>query len=451
MGSRRSLDELRAGRGGVPSASSLPSSVQVHRVSASSAAMALGALVAVGALLLDVGDPSNVVETMRGADWGWLALAFVVAFSANVAYAVALQGTVDGAPPGGRDHRVPARGVVLEPGRARDRRPGHADPVPAEGRRRPSGRGRRRRRARRLRRARRRVRHASGWRCSSTPAASISRSFPPTVLLFTLVGAAALAVVVSGVLAFLPTLRAKVMPPVSRVASAMAEALRSPRLLTLMIGGNVAAYVLSTWCLQFCVIAFGGHVGFLALLAANVAVVAIASIVPVPGGATAVGTVGLSAVLVSFGVPKDIAVAAVLANQLLFYYLPAIPGWFATRDLVRRRVSLSSATAPAHHTWQPSLPCRISVALSGGGHRAAAWGLGTLYGVLAMRDAEAVKGDAGVPVEFTAIASVSGGSIANGVVADQLRRCSRSTSTTSTSPTSAASPRRSSRRSPRPD
>jgi hypothetical protein len=29
-------------------------------------------------------------------------------------------------------------------------------------------------------------------------------------------------------------------------------------------------------------------------------------------------------------------VAGVLANQLVFYYLPAIPGWFATRDLVRR-------------------------------------------------------------------------------------------------------------------
>ncbi len=79
-------------------------------------------------------------------------------------------------------------------------------------------------------------------------------------------------------------------------------------------------------------------------------------------------------------------------------------------------------TAPAHHTWQPSLPCRISVALSGGGHRATAWGLGTLYGLLAMRDAEAAKADAGVPIEFVAIASVSGGSIANGVVADQLQQ-----------------------------
>jgi hypothetical protein len=26
----------------------------------------------------------------------------------------------------------------------------------------------------------------------------------------------------------------------------------------------------------------------------------------------------------------------VLANQLVFYYLPAVPGWFATRDLLRR-------------------------------------------------------------------------------------------------------------------
>ncbi len=78
------------------------------------------------------------------------------------------------------------------------------------------------------------------------------------------------------------------------------------------------------------------------------------------------------------------------------------------------------ATAPAHHTWQPSTPCRISIALSGGGHRAAAWALGTLYGLLAMRDAEARKDGGGVPIEFTAVASVSGGSLTNGVLATGL-------------------------------
>jgi hypothetical protein len=80
------------------------------------------------------------------------------------------------------------------------------------------------------------------------------------------------------------------------------------------------------------------------------------------------------------------------------------------------------ATAPAHHTWQPSTPCRISVALSGGGHRAAAWGLGALYGLLAMRDAEAAKDGSGIAIDFSAIASVSGGSITNGVIADELHR-----------------------------
>lgn len=72
-----------------------------------------------------------------------------------------------------------------------------------------------------------------------------------------------------------------------------------------------------------------------------------------------------------------------------------------------------------HQPWQPTTPCRVSVALSGGGHRAAAWGLGALYGLLKMRDAEAAQPD-GVPIEVTAVASVSGGSLTNGVVATEL-------------------------------
>ena len=61
----------------------------------------------------------------------------------------------------------------------------------------------------------------------------------------------------------------------------------------------------------------------------------IASIVPIPGGGAAVGTVGLSECS-CHSACQEIAIAAVLANQLAFNYLPAIPGWFATRDLVRR-------------------------------------------------------------------------------------------------------------------
>ncbi len=77
------------------------------------------------------------------------------------------------------------------------------------------------------------------------------------------------------------------------------------------------------------------------------------------------------------------------------------------------------ADHPTHQMWEQALPCRMSVALSGGGHRASAWGLGALYGILKMRDAEAAKAH-GVPIRATAVASVSGGSLTNGVVASEL-------------------------------
>src|SRR5205823_3799510 len=53
----------------------VPEAVQIRRITPTGAAMALGALVAVGALLIDVGDPVDVVDTMRNADWGWILLA----------------------------------------------------------------------------------------------------------------------------------------------------------------------------------------------------------------------------------------------------------------------------------------------------------------------------------------------------------------------------------------
>jgi uncharacterized membrane protein YbhN (UPF0104 family) len=123
---------------------------------------------------------------------------------------------------------------------------------------------------------------------------------------------------------------------VQRATLTMRDVLRSPYKVTLLVGGNVAATLLSTGCLAACVAAFGASASFWSLLAANIAVVTVASIVPIPGGGTAVGTVGLSAVLVSFGIPDHVAVAVALTNQVVYYYRPAIPGWFATRLLFRQ-------------------------------------------------------------------------------------------------------------------
>jgi hypothetical protein len=46
--------------------------------------------------------------------------------------------------------------------------------------------------------------------------------------------------------------------------------------------------------------------------------------------------VGLSGLLVAVGVPAPAAAAAVLTQQLAVSYAPAIPGWFATNNLIRQ-------------------------------------------------------------------------------------------------------------------
>ena len=145
---------------------------------------------------------------------------------------------------------------------------------------------------------------------------------PTTGLLELTVIVIVVVVLASALVLAVPRLRRVTLPPVQRASSTMLVVLRSPYKLTLLVGGNVIATLLSTACLAACVAAFGASVSFWSLLAANIAVVTVASIVPIPGGGTAVGTVGLSAVLVSFGIPDQIAVAAALTNQLVVL-LPA--------------------------------------------------------------------------------------------------------------------------------
>ena len=101
-----------------------------------------------------------------------------------------------------------------------------------------------------------------------------------------------------------------------------------------MIAGNALNAILYALVLLCCIIAFGGSANFWTVLALNIFVGTIASAIPVPGGDTAVRSVGMSGALTAVGVATPVAVAAVLANQLVSNYLPALPGWFATKDLL---------------------------------------------------------------------------------------------------------------------
>jgi uncharacterized membrane protein YbhN (UPF0104 family)/tRNA A-37 threonylcarbamoyl transferase component Bud32 len=312
-----------------------PELVQLRRLDPTNVAMAIGALVATVVLLIQVGDPGELWATLRSADWAWIAVAFAFSFASNIGFAIGLMGT------------VPIR-LPLWPTTEVQLGMSFSNlAVPAIG-----GQGMQ-------------VRYlqnmgidissalAAGGLLSTIgnlaaglglfvlavaiePAHADFSLLPTTGLLWLTVFVVVVVAVASAVVLTVPALRRLLVPPIQRASSTMTTVLRSPRKLTLLLTGNVLAILLSTSCLAACLAAFGASTSFWSLLAANIAVMTVASTVPLPGGGTAVGTVGLSAVLVSFGIPDTAAVAAVLANQLVYYYLPAIPGWFATRHLFRQ-------------------------------------------------------------------------------------------------------------------
>jgi len=139
-----------------------------------------------------------------------------------------------------------------------------------------------------------------------------------------------------GVVLGVPRLRRTIVPPVKQGATTIWEALHSTRRMLTLIGGNLGVTLLYGLCLMACIAAYGNGLPFFTLLAVNIGVSTVAGLVPVPGGGAAISAIGLSGVLAAFGVAESVAVAAVLNNQLVVTYLPAIPGWLATRSLLER-------------------------------------------------------------------------------------------------------------------
>ena len=115
-----------------------------------------------------------------------------------------------------------------------------------------------------------------------------------------------------------------------------ARALRSPRRVAMLLGGNLASEVLFAAALGAFVAALGFPVSLIELILINVSVSLLAGVLPIPGG---IGVVegGLTFGLVRAGVPEDPAFAAVLLYRLATFYLPPIWGFFALRWLERNK------------------------------------------------------------------------------------------------------------------
>lgn len=305
---------------------------QLVRVRPASLALAVGTVFGVGALLTAVGDPRTVLSVVRHADPTLLAVAFGLGMLTNLGFALALAGSIDRRIPFWPSLKLQAASafanLALPFGsqalqiRFLERHGVGGAPAVASS-----------------------LLNVVGGTLAQVLLLGVLLQTSPqhvqgvnlpvgavALLLEVLVGVTLLlSLVVLGV----PAVRRRVGPPVGRGSRTVLAVARSPRQVGLLIGGNVLAYVLYGLALGASVTALGGSAPLVSLAAANVGVTLVAALVPFPGGGNAVSSVGLAGAILALGVPREIAVGAVLLHQILTSYLPAVPGWLALRSLVR--------------------------------------------------------------------------------------------------------------------
>src|SRR4051794_17516754 len=311
----------------------VPALQELHRVSGTNLMMAIGTLIAVFALLSQVGSPQELWDTVTSADIGWLIVAMIISLLTNFATAVALMGTVPINLPLVRTAElqlsmsfsnlaVPAVGGMAAQIRFLQKQGVDLASAVASGG----------------------LLINVGNIVAQVLLLGLAVLLAPTkihvepidtqkVVTLVLLVIVVLVVVVGLVLG-IPKLRQMVVPPTRAAMTTLWEAVRSPRRVALLLGGNAINAVMYAAVYAACIAAFGGSINFWTLLSLNIIISTLASLIPIPGGNTAVSSVGMSGALAAVGVPTDIAVAAVLADQLVSSFLPAVPGWWATNDLL---------------------------------------------------------------------------------------------------------------------
>ena len=312
-----------------------PALRQLYRVHPRTVLMTIGTLVAVGTLMSQVGDPAHFWNTVRDADWALVLLALALALLSDVVFGITFLGNVP--------IRIPVwPSIELQISMAFSNL---AVPVAADV-------------AIQIRFLQKNgldlaSATATGGVLSSITEIAVQialfvvalRMSPDTIhfgridtgeAVVVLLAVVFVVGVVAAVVIRVRRLRQIVIPPVARAARTVWHAIRSPARLALLIGGNVVAQLIYAASLLACLHAFGAGLSFWSVLAVNIGISAIASLLPVPGGDIAVSAIGRAGMLTALGVPHAAAAAAVLTHQVVHSYLPAIPGWFATKDLLRK-------------------------------------------------------------------------------------------------------------------
>ena len=310
-----------------------PHLTELHRISGATLAMVIGTFLGVAALLSQVGDPQELWDTMSEADWEWVSLAIVVSLLTNFSTAIALMGSVPIRIPLLRTTElqlslsfanlaVPTVGGLASQVRYLQKQGVDlAGAVAAGGV----------------------VSGVANVVVTSSvcllalllsPAKLSTQSVSASQLLTLLLIAAVVIGVVCGIAFGIPGIRKRVLGPVQNAWAIVSSALRSPRQISQLVLGWAFNALMYAFVLYCCVAAFGPPVNFWTIVLINTGVSTLAFAVPVPGGATAVSSVGVAGLLTAVGASQEVAVAASLAYQVTATFIPAVPGWFCFRNLM---------------------------------------------------------------------------------------------------------------------
>jgi uncharacterized membrane protein YbhN (UPF0104 family) len=317
----------------------VPKLAEEKRVSWTNLLFAVGSLIGIWAIIGVLSDASGSLDVIKGASWGWVALAFLFAQLPVVSEAWALIGAVVGQLPFGRC-------VALETSNTFTSLVGGNVAVFAL----------------RVRFFQRQGYDAEAA-VSSGAIVSTASWTAETLLFLAAIGFAAgnfhvppdsggnqgivwivIAVILAvgvalALIALVPRLRRlasrQIRPHLLTIWANIKVIATEPRKLFYVLAGSTLAQLLVVLALGASLHAVGEQASIATLITVNTLAAIVGGAVPVPGGAGVVEA-GLIAGLTSAGIPQEQAVAAVFIQRLFTAYLPPIWGWF-TLAWMRRR------------------------------------------------------------------------------------------------------------------
>ena len=339
-GKRGFLEDVRR-RAAQAKSIDVPKLAEPRRVSWPTLIMVVGTLIGGWALVGVLIDVSKSFDTVLGAHWLWVVLAFILAQLAFVASAVEGIGSVAGALPFGRVVAVEVANSfsALAGGTAAVfatrvrffQRQGYDASVALS-----SGA----------------IMATSSWIAigvlflASLPFAWGSLDLEATPqsggnskLVWIILAVVVLVAVVAGLALAVPRLRrlaaSKLRPKVRDIWGNLKEVASSPRKLVLLVGGSFAQELVVAMALSVSLLAFDDHLRLPTLIVVITLAGIIGGVSPSPGGMGVVEA-GMILGLTAAGVSEADATAAVFIQRLFTSYLPPIWGWGALVWMRRR-------------------------------------------------------------------------------------------------------------------